>query len=190
MDFVSGKYRGPVPTDQQCLMQMAAGVGHLHYKTIVHRDIKPENVLIYGQQPSNPVLKIADFGLSKRTTERGSFSMSSASIGTLCYMAPELLQLMDKGEEEMSKRVSNASDVFALGCVYFIYLSRGTHPFGSDYQTFNKIVEGKFDLSSQAIFLLKNEFCGFLVNSSSSFSINRAEQWPFRLQFDSADDSD
>ena len=155
MDFVSGKYQGAVPKDSQCLMQMAAGVGYLHSRKLVHRDIKPENVLICCKQPSNPVLKIADFGLSKRTTERGSFSMSSGSMGTLHYMAPELLQLMNKGEEEIEQRVSNASDVFALGCVYFIYLSRGTHPFGFDYQTVNRIVEGNFDLSSQAIFLLK-----------------------------------
>jgi serine/threonine protein kinase len=150
MDIISGKYKGPVPKDSQCLMHMAAGVGYLHSRKVVHRDIKPENVLIYCKQPSDPVLKIADFGLSKRTTGRGSFSMSAVGIGTLHYMAPELLQLMNKGEEEIEQRVSNASDVFALGCVYFIYLSRGTHPFGSDYRTLNNIVEGNFDLSSES----------------------------------------
>jgi serine/threonine protein kinase len=39
----------------------SSGVDYLHHNGIIHRDLKPENVLV----GDGPVLKIADFGLSK-----------------------------------------------------------------------------------------------------------------------------
>lgn len=45
---------------------------------MVHRDIKPENILLN----SNGEVKIADFGISKRTND----GMASTFTGTLIYM--------------------------------------------------------------------------------------------------------
>ncbi len=44
------KYKGPIPTSKDVLMQLAIGLEHIHNKGLVHRDLKPENVLIWVDQ--------------------------------------------------------------------------------------------------------------------------------------------
>ena len=41
---------------------------YIHSKEICHRDIKPENILYDRQQRK---IKLIDFGISKKTSERG-----------------------------------------------------------------------------------------------------------------------
>jgi serine/threonine protein kinase len=95
------------------------GVAYLHSKGIVHRDLKLENILL-ADDTSKPVIKIADFGLSK------IFSPQT-TLTTLCgsplYMAPELLTVDQKGD------YSPAVDVWSVGVVLFILLA-GYSPFG------------------------------------------------------------
>jgi serine/threonine-protein kinase/endoribonuclease IRE1 len=132
------KYSGPVPPEAEVLLQLAKGLEHIHKNELVHRDIKPENVLIWVNPPTNQVLmKWADFGFSKQVNERGTFSMSGVK-GTLHWLAPELLALLDEyssSENEIKKRGTVKSDVFAEGLVFGYFLSKGVHPFGtSSYQ--------------------------------------------------------
>lgn len=91
----------------------------MHSKGIVHRDLKLENILL-ADDTSKPVIKIADFGLSK------VFSPQT-TLTTLCgsplYMAPELLTVDQKGD------YSPAVDVWSVGVVLFILLA-GYSPFG------------------------------------------------------------
>ncbi|MDP1614694.1 MAG: protein kinase, partial [Methylococcales bacterium] len=55
--------------------------------------------------------KLSDFGLSKVKSETTTTGTSNSSVGTLAWMAPELLSL---------KAVfSQASDVYALGMVFW-----------------------------------------------------------------------
>jgi serine/threonine-protein kinase/endoribonuclease IRE1 len=110
---------------------------------LVHRDIKPENVLIWVNPRTNQVLmKWADFGFSKQVNERGTFTMSGVK-GTLDYFAPELLKLLDEDsstENEVQKRGTVKSDVFAEGFVFGYFLSGGVHPFGTpSYQIQNNL---------------------------------------------------
>jgi serine/threonine-protein kinase/endoribonuclease IRE1 len=123
-----------MPPDTEVLFQLAKGLEHIHQNGLVHRDIKPENVLIWVNPNSNQVLmKWADFGFSKRVNERGTFTMSDVK-GTLDYFAPEILELMDEpnsAENEVQKRGTVKSDVFAEGLVFGYFISEGVHPFGS-----------------------------------------------------------
>ncbi|KAK7878959.1 hypothetical protein WMY93_030812 [Mugilogobius chulae] len=57
--------RRPDPhTNRSFMRQLTSAVAFLHKNNIVHRDLKPDNILI-SQKTGAPVLKVADFGLSK-----------------------------------------------------------------------------------------------------------------------------
>ena len=57
---------------------------HMHTQGVVHRDIKPENIMV----ASNGELKLIDFGLSKRKTDKKALKTIA---GTPYYMAPEVM---------------------------------------------------------------------------------------------------
>ena len=126
-----------MPSQESVLIQLALGLEYIHKMGLIHRDLKPENVLIWvgdDQCGSGKVtMKWSDFGLSKRVNERGSFSMSGVK-GTTGWLAPEILQMMedDKDDqvENVPRRGTLKSDVFAQGLVFAYYLSNGVHPFG------------------------------------------------------------
>jgi serine/threonine protein kinase len=132
---------------------MARGLAYIHFSSFIHRDIKPENVLfVQSTDLDSPVIfKISDFGLSKMTNERGTYSTSGAK-GTPIYMAPEILKLMGSNDgNEALPRGSQAADVFGMGCVFFYYLTNGDHPFGKGFKITNNILEGILDISSKLL---------------------------------------
>ena len=149
-DFCDRKYPGSMPRDHEALRQMASGLLHIHNNNFIHRDIKPENILISLPSDSSAVqLKISDFGLCKPTTLRGSASISSVK-GTYRWLAPELLPLLDEDEKELVTRQCKSTDIFALGCVFFYYATRGRHPFGEEVHSVTvRISDGDFDLSGK-----------------------------------------
>ncbi len=122
-----------MPPETEVLLQMAKGLEYIHQMGLVHRDIKPQNVLIrLDSTTQQVVMKWADFGFSKRVNEKGSFSVSGVR-GTYDYFAPEIWKLLDEpssAENEIKKRGTVKSDVFAEGLVFGYFLSGGDHPFG------------------------------------------------------------
>ena len=121
---------------------MAQGVEHIHSNQLVHRDIKPQNVLLSEKRDGKVALKISDFGFCKPTSIRGTYTQSKEMKGTVIYMAPELLALIDKCDDvEVKKRATIASDIFSLGCVFFQLLST-VHPFGDLHDIWGNIING------------------------------------------------
>lgn len=102
---------------------------YAHTARVLHRDIKPENVFI----TTDNVPKILDFGVARvlaRTSEK-----ASTRIGTMEYMAPELLQ----------GAAGTNADLWALGITLYELLT-GTRPFIGDIgDLVQKILTAKVD---------------------------------------------
>ena len=92
--------------------QLAKGIGAIHGARVIHRDLKPGNLKV----TPDGVLKILDFGLAKfRHDEEGTGSVTSVTqtghaVGTIPYMAPELL---------LGRPADERTDVYAVGVVLY-----------------------------------------------------------------------
>lgn len=96
-------------------VQIADALAHAHDRQIVHRDLKGANVVV----THDGRVKVLDFGLARRldkatvdavTQSMGSFERDRSIVGTLPYMAPEVLT----GETG-----SYQSDIWALGVLLY-----------------------------------------------------------------------
>src|SRR4051794_19755953 len=98
---------------------VAGALDAAHAIGLVHRDVKPENVLV--DEAGSAYL--ADFGLT-RTSNGTAATMSRRLLGTVAYVAPEVV----RGEEPMP-----ASDRYSLAAALFLALTGDVvFPRGSD----------------------------------------------------------
>jgi serine/threonine-protein kinase len=84
----------------QILIDMAAGLGHVHESGFMHLDFKPENILV----TPNANVRLIDFDLAQPIPEKPV--KLSKNPGTPGYMAPE--QLKREG-------IDPRTDIFAYG---------------------------------------------------------------------------
>ena len=84
---------------------------------VVHRDVKPANVLM----DPGPEVFLGDFGLA-RDPEGDALTVPGQVLGTIDYMAPELLD---------GERVGPATDIYGLACLAVETLT-GTVPYLRD----------------------------------------------------------
>ncbi|KAI4484172.1 hypothetical protein M0804_007628 [Polistes exclamans] len=97
------------------ISDILSAVKYLHLHNITHRDLKPENVVL--QAVNNTVLyKLIDLGYAK---EIGEASISASIVGTLNYVAPELL---------CNERYSCSVDYWSLGILFYEIIT-GKRPF-------------------------------------------------------------
>lgn len=89
-------------------------VRETHSQKFVHRDIKPANVM-WKQSTNRPKKwKLIDFGLSEDYTDRSESSLMKDRTGTVCYMAPEIL------DPNLTGGVyTQAVDLYSIGIVLF-----------------------------------------------------------------------
>ena len=126
MEYVDGltvagqlKLTGPFSSDEALfvLKRLARAIGYMHSRGVLHRDIKAENIKIQ----SSGEIKLLDFGLARNELAERMTRVGGV-MGTLPYMAPELLQ---KGVHDAR------SDVWALGVLLYEMVI-GKVPFEAD----------------------------------------------------------
>lgn len=106
----------PEPEVRSILSDMKCALSHLHQLKITHRDLKPENIVLQVDVNNKVTYKLIDLGYAK---EIDSNSVCASFVGTLQYLAPELLY---------SKTYSNTVDYWSFGLVAFEAIC-GTRPF-------------------------------------------------------------
>lgn len=113
------------------LIQVCDALHYAHLQGVIHRDIKPGNIMIL----QDGVAKVMDFGIARAAG--GTKTRTGVIKGTPFYMSPE----QAKGGE-----ITGASDIFALG-VLFYQLLTGKLPFTGEnlatimYQAANEAPE-------------------------------------------------
>ena len=148
--------------ERKAMKQIASELRHLHELGLIHRDIKSQNILILSSS-KGPLYRmlISDFGLCKKLdipNDQSKFvstTYGSIAEGTAGWMAPEMLQCMDRelellatsGDTTMSSTNNGSSsesgtstttcqcecptksvDIFALRCLFYYILTQGGAP--------------------------------------------------------------
>ena len=119
---------------------MALGLEFIHSNKYVHCEISPDNVLV---SLAGDRLVISDFGLCKKVYDKGDVQ------GRDKWMAPELVH--HALSRDYSLRATVHSDTFALGCVFYYFLTKGSHPFYEENANnmLFKIAQGKSNLNGE-----------------------------------------
>ncbi len=132
MEYVEGRsLRASMPADglpiETCLrygIQIADALAHAHDRGVIHRDLKSSNVVITPQGQA----KVLDFGLAARqrtepehdaTRSPLTIEDPASIVGTLAYMAPELL---------LGEQADGRSDIWSFG-VLLHEMATGFLPF-------------------------------------------------------------
>ncbi|NWU01557.1 PDK1L kinase, partial [Urocynchramus pylzowi] len=99
------------------MRQLSSAVAFLHRNRIVHRDLKADNILV-ALGRAGPLVKVADFGLSKVCRAGGNVNQQclSSACGSTFYMAPEVWE----------GHYTAKADVFALGVIFWAMVERIT----------------------------------------------------------------
>ncbi len=124
------------------LKQLLTGVAHFHAHNTVHCDLKPENILINRKG----VLKICDFGFAE------TISSNSLFKGTREYLAPEYVW-----DEALPH--SPPTDIWSVGCIFYMLLTQESLPFASLTQT--NLLSDKKDMlryTLESIFVFLDPF--------------------------------
>ena len=93
--------------------QVADGLNFLHFHGIIHRDVKPQNVLLVHNSTSGNdelVAKMSDFGISTAVGMSSMGTNKDIAVGTVPYMAPELIDI-----EGAAPVYTTAVDIYAFG---------------------------------------------------------------------------
>ena len=100
----------------QVIHQLASALSYCHANGVVHRDVKLDNIVV----DSDLHVTLIDFGLSKVCSKNKQLK---SAAGSPLFMAPEA----------MARKYSNKCDVWSLGVVMYVLLTKRL-PFSGESQ--------------------------------------------------------
>merc|ERR1711936_625373 len=116
------------------IKDLAEAIRHLHMQGIAHRDIKPDNILCVNTNSPCPV-KLCDFDLSSSVNVEVSTPQLLTPVGSLEYLAPEVVDTFVLEDEEDTDDVhigyNKKCDMWSLGIIMYILLC-GYAPFSGN----------------------------------------------------------
>jgi len=134
--------RLPIGQAVDFVLQACVAVADAHRLGIVHRDLKPANLFCVRRSDGQLIIKLLDFGISKRTelggAKQGALATKTGDLmGSPLYMSPE--------QTRSAKDVDAQTDIWALGVILYELLT-GSRPFvGQSFQEIAiRIVTGSF----------------------------------------------
>jgi len=136
--------------------QMLSAVCYMHDRGYAHRDLKPENFLLQAPptDDSPPILKLADFGLSKEISKDGR--RFTEPVGTPYYLAPQVI----------NQNYNELCDIWSLGIITFILLF-GFPPFHGPVE----IVKGRLYVNWKLVSLTRKYFRGSASAANMMFKM-------------------
>lgn len=127
MEFIAGETlksylanTGALAPDRclQFLTQLCNALDFAHQHKVLHRDLKPENILVARNSEGEEILKLADFGIAKRTdlskTKDQMLTVEGEIFGTPHYMSPE---------QVLAQKLTPTTDVYSVGVMLYQMLS-------------------------------------------------------------------
>ncbi len=124
----------PVPERLRLFLEVCGAIIYAHQNLVVHRDIKPSNILVAPD--GEP--KLLDFGIAKMLLPEGAPDAPAETATLFRMMTPDYAS----PEQIRGKRITTASDVYALGVVLYELLA-GRKPYrvtGVDHAELLRVV--------------------------------------------------
>lgn len=113
-ELLQQEKRLPINFAVETGLDLSDALIRVHRLKIVHRDVKPDNVLLN----EHGVARLTDFGAA-HITDAATITTNGAFIGTLHYMAPEILK---------GKPVDHRVDIWSFGVMMYEMVT-GYKPF-------------------------------------------------------------
>ncbi len=117
----------PVSEAVDHVLQAMVALAEAHASGLIHRDLKPANLFLSQRPDGAPLVKVLDFGISKRHQPNliggSELAQTQRLMGSPLYMSPEQLRT--------ARRVDARTDIWALGVTLFELIA-GRCPFEAE----------------------------------------------------------
>lgn len=97
------------------IYEICSAMKYVHAHKIIHRDLKMSNIIVNLQKH----VKICDFGIAK-SIDLTTLTSMTHGVGTLLFMAPELLNEGSKYNEKV--------DIYSFGVIMYFVITKGELP--------------------------------------------------------------